>query len=142
MYKNKKQITIEANVVRQIDPSYSQLFDVDFIASAYHEIKSKPGNMTPGADGITLDGISKQWAQDTIATLKDRSYKCKPVRRVFIPKANGKLRPLGIPCPRDKVIQLAFKRILESVFEPTFKDTSHGFRPGRSPHTALYEVRK
>ena len=140
--KTKENITNEANVVRQIDPSYSQLFDVDLIASAYQEIKSKPGNMAPGADGVTLDGISRSWAESTIEALKDRSYKCKPVRRVFIPKANGKLRPLGIPCPRDKVVQLAFKRILESVFEPIFKDTSHGFRPGRSPHTALYEVRK
>lgn len=64
--KTKENITNEANVVRQIDPSYSQLFDVDLIASAYQEIKSKPGNMAPGADGVTLDGISRSWAESTI----------------------------------------------------------------------------
>lgn len=74
--------------------------------------------------------------------MKDRTFQFKPSLRVYIPKSNGKLRPLGIPSPRDKIIQQAIKMIFESVFEPTFLNTSHGFRPNRSTKTAVFEVRK
>ena len=74
--------------------------------------------------------------------MKDRNFKFKPSLRDFIPKANGKMRPLGIPSPKDKIVQQAIKMIIESVYEPIFLETSHGFRPGRSTITALYEVRK
>lgn len=74
--------------------------------------------------------------------MKDRTFQFKPSERVFIPKKNGKMRPLGIPTPKDKVIQEAIKMILQSVYEPTFMDSSHGFRPNRSTKTAVFEVRK
>jgi len=74
--------------------------------------------------------------------MKDRTFQFKPSERVFIPKKNGKMRPLGIPTPKDKVIQEAIKMILQSVYEPTFMDSSHGFRPKRSTKTAVFEVRK
>jgi retron-type reverse transcriptase len=74
--------------------------------------------------------------------MKDRSFQFKPSSRVLIPKSNGKMRPLGIPSPRDKVIQQAVRMILEAKFEPMFSEFNHGFRPSRSPHTAIYEVRK
>ena len=130
------------SLVRDLNLSYSQLFNKDIYMEAYNKIKSKPGNMTPGPDGLTLDGISISWIDNTIQSMKDRSFQFKPSSRVFIPKANGKLRPLGIPSQRDKIIQQAIRMILEAKYEPIFSELSHGFRPSRSPHTAIYEVRK
>jgi len=129
-------------LLRDLKPSYKELFNKDIYMEAYNRIKSKPGNMTPGPDGLTLDGISLNWIENTILSMKDRSFQFKPSSRVFIPKSNGKMRPIGIPSPRDKVIQQALRMILEAKFEPMFSDFSHGFRPSRSPHTAISEVRK
>jgi len=113
---------------------------------AYQRIRSKPGNMTPGEDEVTLDGFSLKEIDKTISQLRDESYQPKPVRMSFIPKANGKLRKLGIPSPRDKVLQNVMRMILEAVYDSpegsSFEDTSHGFRKGRSPHTALKEVQR
>jgi hypothetical protein len=131
-------------LIRDIKPSYKELFNKDIYVEAYNRIKSKPGNRTPGPDGLTLDGISLNWIDNTIRSMKDRSFQFKPSSRVFIPKSNGNMRPLVIPRPgpRDKVIQQAVRMILEAKFEPIFSEFSHGFRPSRSPHTAIYEVRK
>jgi retron-type reverse transcriptase len=74
--------------------------------------------------------------------MKDRTFQFKPSERVYIPKKNGKLRPLGIPSPRDKIIQEAIRMIIQSVYEPLFLNYSHGFRPKRSTATAIFEVRK
>lgn len=127
---------------REIRCTYNQLFDIELYKTAYTKLKSNPGNMTPGADEFTLDGVSKGWAINVIQRLKDRSFQFKPSLRVYIPKANSKLRPLGIPSPRDKIIQQAIRMVLESKFEPLFLNTSHGFRPKRSTHSAIFEVRK
>ena len=127
---------------REIICSYNQLFDIELYKTAYNKLKSNPGNMTPGTDDLTLDGISKDWAISVIQSLKNRSFQFKPSLRVYIPKANGKLRPLGIPSPRDKIVQQAIRMVLESKFEPLFLNTSHGFRPKRSTHSAIFEVRK
>jgi group II intron reverse transcriptase/maturase len=112
---------------------------------AYERIKSKPGNMTPGADEETLDGFSLETIREIIQEMKTEQFQFKPVRTTFIPKANGKLRKLGIPCVRDKIVQEVMHRILEAIYDspyrPYFKDTSHGFRPNRSCHTALREFR-
>lgn len=97
--------------------------------------------MVPGSDDETLDGISKDWFTKTSKELVDESYKPKPARRVYIPKANGKMRPLGISSPRDKIVQQAMRIVMEMVLEPKFHDSSHGFRPSRGCHTALQEVR-
>jgi group II intron reverse transcriptase/maturase len=114
----------------------------ELLVIAYNKIKSKPGNMTPGTDNLTLDGISDTFLDEIIYDLKHHKFSFKPVRRAYIPKGNtDKLRPLGIPSPRDKIVQQAMLYILESIFEPIFYEQSHGFRPGRSCHTALKEIR-
>lgn len=111
------------------------------LRDAYETIKNKSGNMVPGADTETLDGITKEWFLITAKKLLNESFQPRPARRVMIPKANGKMRPLGISSPRDKIVQQAMRIIMEIVLEPKFKATSHGFRPRKGCHTALEEVR-
>lgn len=121
---------------------YRLLLKEDLLIVSYNSIKSKPGNMTPGSDNITLDGFSGKIVQDIISELRNQSYQFKPVKRIYIPKGNtGKMRPLGVPSPRDKVVQTAMLMILESIYDPIFSTLSHGFRSGRSSHTALRQVR-
>lgn len=98
--------------------------------------------MVPGTDKITLDGLTGEWINNTAEEIKKERYSPKPARRVYIPKANGKMRPLGIASPRDKVIQQAVLFVLTAIFEPLFLDSSHGFRPNRGCHTALRQVRE
>lgn len=123
--------------------SYKQLYNPEFLLQSYcaHAIKSNPNHRVLPPEE-TLDMISKEELGSIIDSLKDRSYKFKPIRIHLIPKPNGQMRPLGIPSTRDKIILYAFKTILEAVYEPIFKDTNHGLRPGRSTHTAICEVRK
>jgi group II intron reverse transcriptase/maturase len=122
---------------------YRQLYNPTLYVLAYERQKSKPGNMTPGTDGETLDGYSLEEIQKTIDLLRTEQYWPKPVRRTYIPKkAKGKFRPLGIPSPRDKVIQECIRLILEAIYESGFHENSHGFRPGRSCHTALESLRR
>jgi hypothetical protein len=116
---------------------YRLMCSEDLFLAAYHRIKSKTGNMTPGSDSETLDGISLEDIRKTILDLQLDRFQFRPVRRTYIPKANGKTRPLGIPSPRDKIVQEVMRLVLEAIYEGTFKDTSHGFRPSRSCHTAL-----
>jgi group II intron reverse transcriptase/maturase len=122
---------------------YRLLYNPTLHILAYERLKSKPGNMTPGADGETLDGYSMKDIQDTIDVLRTERYQPTPVRRVYIPKkAKGKYRPLGVPSPRDKLVQECVRLILEAIYEPNFHENSHGFRPGRSCHTALESLRR
>lgn len=105
------------------------------------KIKSEPGNMTPGHDKETLDGITEKWFSKTSTDLIKEKFTFKPTRKVYIPKTNGKMRPLGIGSPRDKIIQEVFRAILEGVLESKFSNNSHGFRPGRGCHSALAQIR-
>jgi retron-type reverse transcriptase len=99
--------------------------------------------MTPGVDGETMDGMSSPRIDRIIASLKDRSYQPNPARRTYIAKKNSKKkRPLGIPSGDDKLVQEIVRMILESIYEPTFSDMSHGFRPKRSCHTALEQLQR
>ena len=109
---------------------------------AYAKIYSNKGAITKGCNNNTLDGLSEDRMLNIIELLKLKRYKFNPVRREYIPKKNGKLRPLGIPTGDDKLVQAVVKDILERIYEPIFKDTSHGFRTGKSCHTALLQVKQ
>jgi len=98
--------------------------------------------MTKGADNRTIDGMSLKRIDNLIASLKSESYHPAPARRKYIPKKNGKKRPLGIPSFDDKLLQEVIRMILESIYEGHFEETSHGFRPNRSCHTALACIQK
>jgi retron-type reverse transcriptase len=122
---------------------YRLLYRPELYEVAYERIKSKPGNLTAGSDGTTLDGFSVRVITDLITSLRDESFRFRPARRILIPKAGGKLRPLGIPSPPDKAVQEVLRLILEAIYDSPygayFLECSHGFRPNRSCHTALRE---
>lgn len=119
---------------------YRYLLREDIYFAAYQKLYSNKGAMTPGVDADTASGFGKEYVQQLIKELKDGTYQPKPVRRIYIPKRNGKMRPLGIPSFRDKLLQEVIRMILEAIYEPLFYDQSHGFRPGRSCHTALEQI--
>lgn len=121
---------------------YRNLYNPEFYLLAYQNIAKSTGSMTAGTDGMTLDGMSMTRINRIIATLKDHSYQPNPARRHYIAKQNNpaKMRPLGIPSTDDKLVQEVVRMLLEAIYEPTFSPRSHGFRPGRSCHTALKEV--
>jgi group II intron reverse transcriptase/maturase len=121
--------------------SLTHLLNVDYLLECFSELKS---HKAPGIDKRTtesyeLEEITQALTQ-TVNHLKDHTYRPQPVRRVFIPKANGKTRPLGIPTVIDKVLQLGCAKILEPLFEPLFLNLSYGFRPNRNAHQALAAV--
>lgn len=121
---------------------YRNLFNQDFFLTAYKKIYANEGNMTEGADGKTIDGMSLEKINRLIQSLKTEEYKPVPCKRVYIPKKDGRQRPLGIPSVQDKLVQEVVRMLLESVFENSFENTSHGFRPERSCHTALSMIQK
>lgn len=122
---------------------YRNLYNPEFYLLAYRNIYANEGSMTPGVDGETLDGMSSPRIERIICALKDRSYRPNPARRTYIAKKNSKKRrPLGIPSGDDKLVQEVVRMILESIYEPTFSDQSHGFRPKRSCHTALEQLQR
>jgi RNA-directed DNA polymerase len=107
---------------------------------AYTEIASNRGALTRGITNNTLDGFSLERVRGIIERIMMGTYRFTPVRRVYIPKANGKMRPLGVPTADDKLVQGVVKILLEQVYEPVFSPHSHGFRKGRSCHTALSSI--
>ncbi|VDN47307.1 Reverse-transcriptase / RNA maturase / DNA endonuclease [Petrocella atlantisensis] len=119
---------------------YRNLYNPEFYLLAYSQIYAKEGNMTMGTDNKTIDGMGMERINELIESLRNHSYQPKPARRVYIEKKNGKKRPLGIPSFDDKLVQAVIKMILESIYEQTFSNLSHGFRPGRSCHTALQQI--
>lgn len=120
---------------------YRILFNEQMYYVAYQRIYAKPGNMTPGSDGKTIDGMSIERIGNLINSLRDESFMPTPAKRVYIPKKNGKKRPLGIPSIEDKIVQEVVRMILEAIYEGHFENTSHGFRPKRSCHTALHSIK-
>lgn len=121
---------------------YRILFNEEMFYVAYQRIYAKEGNMTKGSDGQNIDNMSLKRIEKLIDTLKDETYQPQPSKRVYIPKKNGKKRPLGVPTFNDKLIQEVVRMILEAIYEGHFEYTSHGFRPNRSCHTALAHIQK
>ncbi|MBI4313131.1 MAG: maturase [Chloroflexi bacterium] len=123
-----------------LDRLYRQLFNPEFYLLAYGRLYRNEGAMTKGVSGETVDAMSMTKIGNTIALLRTERYRWTPVRRVEIPKSNGKTRPLGIPTWSDKLLQEVIRLLLEAYYEPRFSEHSHGFRPQRGCHTALQEI--
>ena len=123
-----------------VNELYRQLFNPELYFLAYGNIYSNKGAMTPGPDGETADGMSRGKIGRIIDAMRHERYRFQPVRRVYIPKKNGKLRPLGMPSWPDKLVGEVIRLLLEAYYEPQFSGRSHGFRRGRGCHTALSEV--
>jgi len=130
----------------QVDYKYERLyrilFNEEMFYAAYQRIYAKEGNMTKGSDGKTIDGMNLTRITDLIDLLRTEAYQPKPAQRVYIPKKNGKMRPLGIPSFDDKLVQEILRMVLEAIYEGQFENCSHGFRPKRSCHTALTQIQK
>src|SRR5580693_5724051 len=119
---------------------YRQLFNKDLYYLAYGNIYSNKGSMTPGGSEETADGMSGEKIGQITGLMRREKYRFSPARRVYIPKKNGKLRPLGLPSWSDKLVGEVVRLLLEAYYEPVFSDRSHGFRKGRGCHTALREI--
>jgi group II intron reverse transcriptase/maturase len=119
---------------------YRQMFNPQLYLLAYGRIYANKGAMTPGVTQETVDGMSQGKIGRIIDAMRHERYRFHPVRRVHIPKKNGKTRPLGLPTWSDKLVGEVVRLLLEAYYEPIFSDRSHGFRPGKGCHTALREV--
>ena len=119
---------------------YRLLYQRDLYLQAYGKLYRNKGAMTEGSTPETVDAMSLEKIDTIITLLRNERYRWTPVRRVYVPKKNGKLRPLGLPTWSDKLLQQVVNMILEAYYEPQFSKYSHGFRPKRGCHTALLEV--
>ena len=123
---------------------YGQISHPETLQAAWQQVRANAG--AAGVDGISIAQLEQQglerWLQELETELRTKTYRCQAVRRVYIPKANGKLRPLGIPTIRDRVVQCAVVLMMEPIFEADFEDCSYGFRPERNAHQALEKIRE
>jgi RNA-directed DNA polymerase len=123
---------------------YDKTYRTDILEEAYRKAKSNGG--TSGVDGETFEDVEtkgrSEYLRELQQELKTEEYKPKPVLRVYIPKENGKKRPLGIPTVKDRIVQTAFLMVLEPIFEADFSESSYGFRPKKSAHGAVREIYK
>jgi RNA-directed DNA polymerase len=123
---------------------YDRIYREDVLLAGWEQVRRNGG--APGIDGVTIDQIAnaEDGPQRLVAELhqelRSKTYQPQPVRRVYIPKPDGRERPLGIPTVRDRVVQAAAVLVLEPIFEADFLDCSFGFRPGRNAHQALEEI--
>lgn len=123
-----------------VEDLYRQLYNPELYLKAYGKIYRNHGAMTRGITEETVDAMSLKKIQDIIDVLRFERFHWTPVRRTYIPKKNGKLRPLGMPTWSDKLLQEVIRLLLDAYYEPQFSEHSHGFRPSRGCHTALREI--
>jgi group II intron reverse transcriptase/maturase len=139
LYNLSKQARKEGYL---FDRLYRNLYNKEFYIKAYAKIYRNEGSATKGIDDDTADGFGEKVIEKTIEALKEETYQPNPVRRTYISKRNGKMRPLGIPSFIDRIVQEICRMMLEGIYEPNFSKHSHGFRANRSCHTALDEIKK
>lgn len=129
---------------RRFHALYDRIFRPDILRQAWEEVRRNGGSA--GQDGVSIEDVEKegveQFLRDIEQDLKAGTYRPKPVLRIYIPKADGGQRPLGIPTVRDRVVQQACKMVIEPIFEANFQDNSYGFRPKRSAQQAVTMVKK
>lgn len=129
---------------RRFHALYDRIFRLDILWRAWKEVRENKGSA--GIDGITFEMIEEygveEYLLDIQEDLKNKKYRPKPVKRVYIPKPDGKQRPLGIPTIRDRIVQQACKIVIEPIFEANFLDSSYGFRPKRDAKQATGKVKK
>src|SRR5216684_1675832 len=125
-----------------LEDVYRQLSNPDMYLRAYARIYANDGAMTQGITSETIDGMSQEKIAKTIEAIRDERWQWTPVRRVAIPKSNGKTRPLGIPTWSDKLLQEVIRSILDAYYDPQFSEHSHGFRSNRGCQTALDHIHK
>lgn len=125
-----------------INDLYRQLYNPELYLIAYGRLYRNKGSLTPGSKLETVDGMSTRKINAIIELVPNERYRWTPVKRVYIPKKDGKSRPLGLPTWSDKLLQEVIRLLLEAYYEPIFSNCSHGFRPQRGCHTALAEIRK
>lgn len=121
---------------------YRNLYNPDFFLLAYNNLSKNDGALTMGVDQRSIDGFSMEEVEQLIEVLKNKRYQPYPSKRVYIPKKNGKKRPLGIPSFCDKLVQEVIRMILEAIYEPNFSNSSHAYRKNKSCHSALLEIKR
>ena len=119
---------------------YRLLYNRNLYLRAYGKLYRNDGAMTPGATPETVDGMTLAKIDAMIDALRGERYRWTPVRRTYVPKPSGQLRPLGLPSWSDKLLQEVMRSLLDAYYEPQFSTHSHGFRAGRGCHTALTEI--
>ena len=143
-FRRKLYVKAKAEPKFRFYSLYDKTYRMDVLAEAWRKVKANGG--TSGIDGETCEVIEEQGLDGYLAELQlemqQERYQPQAVKRVYIPKANGKKRPLGIPTIRDRIVQTAFLLVLEPIFEADFAETSYGFRPEKSAHDAVREIYK
>lgn len=137
-------LTAKKDKQRRFHALYDRIFRLDVLWRAWKEVRANKGSA--GMDGITFEMIEEygveEYLLDIQEDLQNKQYRPKPVKRVYIPKPDGKQRPLGIPTIRDRIVQQACKIVIEPIFEANFLDSSYGFRPKREAKQATEKVKK